>query len=152
MGEGEKGRWAEEQRDGRGRGWALPLSEHEQRVLRQIERQLQQEKGLARPLRVPANPEEAARKAKWAAGAFVAGLVALLASFASSWVIGLVGFLVMVGAAAVLAQCLRRLAQERWGSPSPPGASSPDSQTGRSRGERKWWPGWAPGQHDDEPN
>ena len=106
---------------------------------------------MARPLRVPANPAEAARKAKWAVVAFFAGLVALLASFASSWAVGLAGFIVMVGAAAVLAQCLRRLAQERWGSPTA-GAGPAGGQPGRPRGERKRWPGWAAGQHDEEAN
>lgn len=121
-------------------------------MLRQIERQLQQERGLGRPLRVPADTKEAVRNAKRAALGFVAGLVALLASFASSWVVGLIGFLVMLGAAAVLVQCVRRLAQERWGQGDGGGASPPDDHPRRPSGERKWRPGWTAGQHDDEPS
>ena len=131
---------------------AVPLSEHEQRVLRQIERQLQQEKGFGRPLRVPADARDAARNAKRAALGFFVGLVALLGSFASSWVVGLVGFVIMLGAAAVFVQCLRRLAHERWGQPSGSDTGPSHDRRGRRPGERKWRPGWAAGQHDDEPS
>ena len=128
----------------------MPLSEHEQRVLRQIERQLRQERSLGRPLWLPADPEQAARNAKWAALGFFVGLAALLASFASSWVIGLVGFLIMLASAALFVQCLRRLARQRWGQPDPAGADPSANPARRHSGERKWRPGWAGSQHDDE--
>ncbi|HMK96837.1 MAG TPA: DUF3040 domain-containing protein [Acidimicrobiales bacterium] len=117
----------------------MPLSEHEQRVLRQIERQFQQERGLARPLRMPADPKEASRNAKRAAIGFVIGLLALLISFSSSWVVGLIGFLAMLASAVVLVQSLRRLAQHRWG-PRPAATGGRDEEGGRSSGRR--WPGW----------
>jgi Protein of unknown function (DUF3040) len=96
----------------------MPLSEHEQRILRQIERQLQQERGLARALRMPANAREASRNAKRASGIFVLGLVLLSVSFATYWLVGLVGFLIMFGSAVTLVQSVRRLAREHWGHPS----------------------------------
>jgi len=130
----------------------VPLSEHEQRVLRQIERQLQQERGFGRSLRVPADAKEAARNAKRGVLGFVVGLVALLASFASSWVVGLIGFLIMLGAATVLVQSVRRLAQEHWGQGAGGSAAPPDDHPKRPSGERKWRPGWTAGQHDDEPS
>ncbi|HTV11151.1 MAG TPA: DUF3040 domain-containing protein [Acidimicrobiales bacterium] len=117
----------------------MPLSEHEQRVLRQIERQFQVERGLARPLRMPAGPREASRNAKRAAIGFVVGLLALVISFASSWVVGLIGFLAMLASAVVLVQSLRRLAQERWGHEAAPPGQAPQEQ-GRPGGRR--WPGW----------
>ena len=134
----------------------MPLSEHEQRMLRQIERQFQQERGLARSLRVPADPHEAARNAKRALAGFAVGLLALLISFASSWVVGLVGFLVMLAAALVLVQCLRSLAHDHWGKASsqvPGPAESPEGRGGPP-GDRRWWPGWGAGGHgrrNDEP-
>lgn len=130
----------------------MPLSEHEQRMLRQIERQFQQERGLARSFRMPADPREAARNAKRAGAGFVVGLVLLLVSFASSWVVGLIGFLVMLAAALVLVQCVRRLAQERWGqgastgTPGGPQGGQPRGPTG----EHKRWPGWGGGDHRDD--
>jgi hypothetical protein len=135
----------------------VPLSEHEQRMLRQIERQFQQEKGLARPLRMPADPREAARNAKRAAVGFVIGLLALLVSFASSWFVGLIGFVAMLASAVVLVQSFRRLAQDRWGYPrpqaGPPGAAESPRPPGRQAGGR-WWPGRGtgagPGRSDDD--
>jgi len=93
----------------------LPLSDHEQRMLRQIERQLQHERGLARVLRMPSDGREAARNARRASIAFVAGLVLLSIVFSSYWVIGLVGFFIMLMSAVILVQSLRRLARDRWG-------------------------------------
>jgi len=120
----------------------VPLSEHEQRMLRQIERQFQQERGLARPLRMPADPREASRNAKRASIGFVIGLVALLISFASSWVVGVIGFVAMLASAVVLVQSLRRLAQEHWGRPpEQTGARAEGGPPGRQAGSR-WWPGW----------
>jgi hypothetical protein len=118
----------------------VPLSEHEQRILRQIERQFQQERGLALPLRMPAGKREAARNAKRAGAGFIVGLLALLVSFASSWVVGLIGFVVMLVSTVALVQSLRRLAQVRWGNPEDDGRTNvvPDRRPGR----QPWvWPG-----------
>jgi hypothetical protein len=134
----------------------VPLSEHEQRMLRQIERQFQQEKGLARPLRMPVDPREARRNAKRASLGFVIGLLALLISFASSWVIGVIGFFAMLASAVVLVQSMRRLAQEHWGQGGPPGgpAGEPEAHGGRPGRPAggKWWSGWGgtPGRGDDD--
>jgi hypothetical protein len=78
----------------------LPLSDHEQRMLRQIERQLQHERGLARILRMPAGSREAARNARRASVGFIAGLLLLSIVFSSYWFIGLVGFFIMLISAA----------------------------------------------------
>ena len=121
----------------------MPLSEHEQRILRQIERQFQQERGLARPLRMPSGPRQAVRNAKRSSVGFIVGLLALLASFASFWVVGLVGFIVMLVSAVVLVQSLRRLAEVRWGPKVDAGAAPPRQGRplwGRQAGGR-WWGG-----------
>ena len=95
----------------------MPLSEHEQRVLQQIERQFHQERGLARSLRVPADSHEAARNAKRAAIGFVLGLLALSLSFAFSWVLALVGFVIMLATGVALVQSCRRIVRDHWGGP-----------------------------------
>ncbi|HET9058428.1 MAG TPA: DUF3040 domain-containing protein [Acidimicrobiales bacterium] len=92
----------------------MPLSEHEQQVLRQIERQFQVEMGQAqtgwsRPAESPWNPDEDARSVKRSALGFALGLAALLVSFASSWVVGVVGFVAMVMCAVRFVQAARRL-------------------------------------------
>ena len=137
----------------------MPLSEHEQRILHQIERQFHQERGLARSLRVPADSREAARNAKRAAGGFVLGLVALSLSFAFSWVLALVGFVIMLATGVALVQCLRRLVRDRWGGSGAdrggggPEVVGPEPWGGRPRRQEggKWWSvGGRPRGKDDE--
>ncbi len=128
----------------------MPLSEHEQRILRQIERQLQQERGLGRALRMPADAREARRNARRASPVFVLGLILLSVSFATYWLVGLVGFLIMLGSAVTVVQSVRRLARERWGSSSgtnDAGAGSEPMSGGGTWGRPsppaggKWWTG-----------
>ena len=42
---------------------------------------------------------------------FIAGLIVLVVGFASSWVVGVVGFLVMVVSAVILVRNLRRMSR-----------------------------------------
>ena len=92
---------------------------------------------------------EASRNAKRAAVGFVAGLIFLLISFASSWVVGLIGFLVMLASAVVLVQSVRRLVLEHLGRDvSPPG---PQTEEQGRPGGNKWWPrGSAGGRREDD--
>jgi hypothetical protein len=126
----------------------LPLSDHEQRMLRQIERQLQHERGLARILRMPAGSREAARNARRAAVGFIAGLLLLSIVFSSYWVVGLVGFFIMLMSAVALVQSLRRLARDRWGQSVAEhdlrAGAEPMSGGGQRPGHPlggKWWTG-----------
>jgi len=131
----------------------VPLSDHEQRILRQIERQFQQEHWLARALRVPQERDHAARNAKRASAGFVLGLVALLISFTSSWVVGLIGFVVMLACAATLVQSVRRLARDQFDRHGLRPWSRDDSDDGHHQGPMgKWWAGRGDGRRpDDEP-
>jgi hypothetical protein len=96
----------------------VPLSEHEQRVLHQIERQFSQDRGLVRSLGGPEDARHALRNVRWAAAGFVLGLLTLSLCFASSWVVGLlaglIGFVLMLASAMVVVQSLRWLARDRW--------------------------------------
>ena len=127
----------------------MPLSEHEQRMLKQIERQFHQDRGLAR---MPAGPREASRNAKRAAVGFCVGLAALLISFASSWVVGGLGFLAMLASSVVLVQSLRRLAHDHWAGTRAQGEPPPEGQRGPGRqAGGRWWPGWGgPNGGDDD--
>ncbi len=136
----------------------MPLSEHEQRILQQIERQFHQERGLARSLRVPADSREAARNAKRAVAGFVLGLLALSLSFAFSWILGLVGFVIMLATGVALVQSLRRLVRDRWRRQGPDGAGvgpevvSPDpwGRLRRPDGGKWWSMGGRPRGKDDD--
>ncbi len=90
----------------------MPLNENEQRILAEIERQFHASDPESAK-RIGSTPLQhyLARNCKWAAAGFVAGLVILLAGFASSWVLGIFGFLVMVASAVVLIQNLHKMSR-----------------------------------------
>jgi Protein of unknown function (DUF3040) len=88
----------------------VPLNEDEQRILREIEERFHAEDpDSARRIGSTTLPGYLARNCKRAALGFVVGLVILLAAFASSWILGVFGFLIMVISAVVLIQNLHRM-------------------------------------------
>ncbi len=133
----------------------MPLSEHEQRMLRQIARQFQQERGLARALRVPIDARDARRTAKRAALGLLIGLVALLVSFASSWLVGVAGFLAMLVSLVALVQSARRLLEDYWLRAAARNEGRPD----RAPPDATLWQAWlgwrerhrGPGEPGDHP-
>lgn len=93
----------------------MPLNEDEQRILQEIERRFHEhDPESARRISSTTLPRFLARNCKWAAAGFVAGLVVLLVGFVSSWVLGVFGFLLMVGSAVVLIQNLHRIGRFGW--------------------------------------
>jgi hypothetical protein len=90
----------------------VPLNENEERILHEIEeRFVAHDPDSARRLGSTTLPRYLARNCKWAVLGFLAGLVILLVGFASSWVIGIFGFAVMLASAIVLTHNLRRMGQ-----------------------------------------
>lgn len=90
----------------------MPLNENEERILAEIERQLHaQDPESAKRISSTTLQRYLARNCRWAAVAFFVGLVVMLAAFASSWVLGVFGFLVMVASAVVLIQNLRKMSR-----------------------------------------
>lgn len=88
----------------------MPLSEDENRILNQIEQRLYAEDpASAERISATTLPRYLARNCGWAALGFVAGLVVLLVGFTTSWVLGLLGFVIMVGSAVVFVQNLRMM-------------------------------------------
>ena len=76
----------------------MPLNENEERILQEIEQRfLAHDPESANRLGSTTLPKYLARNCKWAALGFLAGLVVLLVGFASSWVVGVFGFAVMLG-------------------------------------------------------
>jgi hypothetical protein len=83
----------------------VPLSEDEQRILQEIEQQFyEHDPAFAHNVGSTTLYRHAGRNLKWAALGFLGGFVVLIASFASSWMLGIVGFLAMFGCAT----------SERW--------------------------------------
>ncbi len=90
----------------------MPLNEDEQRILAEIERQFHaQDPDSAKRISSTTLQRYLARNSRWAAAGFIVGLVILLVAFASSWIIGIFGFLIMVASAVVLIQNLRKISR-----------------------------------------
>ncbi|HUQ38683.1 MAG TPA: DUF3040 domain-containing protein [Acidimicrobiales bacterium] len=89
----------------------MPLSEEEQRVLREIERSFyENDPDFAHDVGSRTIWKDAGRNVKWGVVGFVVGLAFLLATFASVHpILGFVGFLVMLGCTFVIERNLRRM-------------------------------------------
>ena len=78
----------------------MPLSEDEQRILQEIERNFyDSDPAFAREVSNATLTRNAARNLRWAVVGFVAGLVLLILLFTKSVIFGFLGFAVMVGSA-----------------------------------------------------
>jgi hypothetical protein len=90
----------------------VPLNENEQRILAEIERQFHSQNPKSAELLASTTLQRyLARKCKWAALGSVVGLAVLLAAFAFSWVLAVVGFLIMLSSAIVLVTNLIRISR-----------------------------------------
>ncbi len=87
----------------------MPLSDHEQRVLEQMERALSEEDPkFASALRGSVSRRSSGRWLILGALGFVAGLALLFAGVALSfWIVGVFGFMLMLGGAFVVVSAFR---------------------------------------------
>ena len=93
----------------------MPLSEHEQRILAELEESLvRQDPAFAERVRSETVYRHAGRYCKWAAAGFVAGLVVLVAFYSQSVAVGLLGVAMMFGSAVVFERNLRRMGKAGW--------------------------------------
>lgn len=89
---------------------AMPLSEEEQRILREIEAQLTAtDPGLAQQVSETTIYRHSARAIRWALLGFFAGLALMLLTFTRTWVLGAAGFLVMLACTLVVVENLRKM-------------------------------------------
>lgn len=96
----------------------MPLSEHEQRILEDIERRLQEEDPrFAHQVARTSLHAHVARRIRWSTVLFLAGFVMLMLFAISVWV-AIAGFGVMLAAALFVYQQLRKIGGEQ----SPGGA------------------------------
>jgi hypothetical protein len=93
-----------------GRYDPLPLSEHEQRILHELEQSLYQEDpDFAERVRSETVYRHAGRYCIWSALVFVAALVFMFFTFSSSVFLGFVGVVVMFLSGVVFANNARRM-------------------------------------------
>src|SRR5438128_8202930 len=91
----------------------MPLSEHEQRILEEIERRLAEEDPrLAQSVAKATVASHALRRIRWGITAFVAGFVLLLFFVINIW-FALGGFLVMLGSALLIYHYLKRVGRDQ---------------------------------------
>ena len=93
----------------------MPLSEHEQRVLAELEESLvRHDPQFAERVRSETVYRHAGRYCKWAAVGFVAGVAILVAFYSESIIVGLLGVAIMFGSAVVFERNLRRMGKAGW--------------------------------------
>ena len=93
----------------------MPLSEHEQRILQELEASLSaQDPGFADKVRNETIYRHAGRRLKWGLLGFVGGLAVLLACFTMSPLLGFVGVAIMFAAALLIHQSLRTMGRASW--------------------------------------
>jgi Flp pilus assembly protein TadB len=93
----------------------MPLSEHEQRILAELEESLStQDPRFAERVANETVYRHAGRQCKWAGLFFVLGLVFLIAFYSYSVLLGLFGVGVMFASAIVFERNLRRMGKASW--------------------------------------
>jgi hypothetical protein len=93
----------------------VPLSEDEQRILQQMEQRFYaQDPQSARRIGSTTLPRYLASNLRRAALGFLFGLAIILASFATSWVLAVFGFAIMLASAVFFTQNFRRMSRHGW--------------------------------------
>jgi hypothetical protein len=88
----------------------VPLSEHEQRVLAELEESLTKaDPRFAKNVRETTVYSHSGRRVRWGVLGFVVGLTILIIEFQSSILIGLVGVAIMFASAILIERNARRL-------------------------------------------
>ncbi len=118
----------------------MPLSEHEQRILAEIERRLLEEDPKFAQQVGSSFQVHLARRLKLAAVGFVLGLVVLVAGFVQSVALGVAGFLVMLLSIFEFVRTLRRRAAvNRPSSERGPAAQRQRQRPAGKPGVESWW-------------
>jgi hypothetical protein len=93
----------------------VPLSEHEQRILAELEESLvRQDPEFAERVRTESVYRHAGRYCKWAAVAFIVGVAILVGFYSVSVIVGFIGVVIMFGSAVVFERNLRRMGRAGW--------------------------------------
>jgi ABC-type multidrug transport system fused ATPase/permease subunit len=91
----------------------MPLSEHEQRILEEIEKRLAEEDPrLVKSVTEASVSAHSLRRIRWGIGGFILGFILLLFFVASIW-FAVVGFAAMLGSALVVYHYLKRIGRDQ---------------------------------------
>ena len=122
----------------------MPLSEHEQRILAEIERRLLEEDPKFAHQVGSSFRAHLGRRLKLAVVGFVLGLVVVVSStFFENVAIGVAGFVIMLACVFLFVRTMRRRAtvERPVSGPAPPAGSAPPSprRQGGKGGIDAWW-------------
>lgn len=93
----------------------MPLSEHEQRILAELEESLsKQDPHFAKSVRETNVYAHGGRRVRWGIAGFIAGLLILVLFFSESTIWGLFGVVVMFVSAIVVVRNARLLGRASW--------------------------------------
>ena len=96
----------------------MPLSEHEQRILAELEESLaKHDPSFAKSVRETSVVTHSGRRIRWGVAGFLVGLLVLVLFFSHSVVVGLLGVALMFVSAVVVERNARRLGRSPWGEP-----------------------------------
>ena len=90
----------------------MPLSDHEQRILEQYEKELQQDPHLTKRIGRSSMYSGMARRVRLAVTSFFVGFLMLMLFFVSLWV-AVVGFVVMLLSGLVIYHYLKRIGRDQ---------------------------------------
>ena len=90
----------------------MPLSEHEQRILEQYEKELEQDPHLTKRISRTSLYSHLSRRVRLAVLGFFTGLVMLLLFFLSLWV-AVVGFTLMLLSGLIISHYLKRIGRDQ---------------------------------------
>lgn len=125
----------------------MPLSEHEQRILAEIERRLLEEDPKFAHQVGSSFRAHLGRRLKLAVAGFVVGLIIVISStFLESVAVGVAGFVLMLACVFLFVRTMRRRAtvERPVSGPAPPAGSAPPTGQRRQGGGSKggvdaWW-------------
>ena len=93
----------------------MPLSEDEQRILQEIEARLYEESpDLVREVSQTTLYSHAFRNIKWAGLGFLLGVVVLVATLSTSYLLAFGGFLIMLASAFLIEHNARKMGRAGW--------------------------------------
>ncbi len=96
---------------------SVPLSPEEQKILQEIEKSFyEHDPQFSRKVSESTIYRVAGRNLKWLALGFLGGLVLMIWSFTTSLILGVAGFLIMLGCAFFFERNLRKMGRAGWAS------------------------------------
>jgi hypothetical protein len=117
----------------------MPLSEHEQRILAEIERRLLEEDPKFAQQVGSSFRAHLARRMRLAVATFVLGLAVVVFGFTQSSYLALAGAAIMVGSILVFARALRRRAAAERPRPETGARAEQPSPAPKRVGLDSWW-------------